>query len=658
MSELTQSHYLLCDRLSSAERQYYAGTPEITDEDYDVLLRELIAMERANPELSSPASPTQRVGAGRLGGFETVNHVERLMSLDNCYTPEDLVTFAKKIDDEVAGDLLGDWVWCVEPKIDGLALEIVYQNGTLVRAVTRGDGEQGEDVTANVRTIRSVPLQIGGCVPGTFVVRGEVYLPISEFNRQNAAHLAAGRQLMANPRNAAVGALKLKEPNEVNKRRLAFMVYGVTYAGQPLTSQDESLRYLSTIGFVTPPYATCMNETLNQVVGQMDELRTGLDYQTDGTVVKLNLLNLRARFGETSKFPRWAVACKFGSKTITTTLLSVTVQVGKTGALAPVAELEGVNLSGTTIKRASLHNYDEIDRLGIKYGDLVEIEKAGCVIPRLLRVAESRGGAGIRKPTVCPSCGTPVKQDKSTIFCPNIKGCSPQVRGRLEHWCGKGAMDIDGGGEVMIKNLFDNGLASNPAGLYKLEPEDLEEKGIGFKTADKFIQAVEDSKFEGLERVLYGLSIPCVGEGTAKRLAAHFGNMKAIQDASAIDLLRVEDIGDTTAAAIVQWFNQVDNQNLIEALKGSGVVMTAAKKAPAQTGKLSGQVVVVTGSLEMGPREVAWKKIEDAGGTVAKDVNKKVTLLLVGEDPGSKVDKAKKLGITIIYERDFLTKIS
>ena len=657
MSELIQNHELLCDLLSSAERQYYAGTPEITDEEYDVLLRELITMERASPELISPSSPTQRVGAGRLGGFETVAHVERLMSLDNCYTPEDLVEFSKKIEDEVAGDLLGEWVWCVEPKIDGLALEIVYENGILVRAVTRGDGEQGEDVTANVRTIRSVPLQIGGRVPGTLVVRGEVYLPISEFNRQNAAHLAAGRQLMANPRNAAVGALKLKEPKEVNKRRLAFMVYGVTYAGQPLTSQDESLRYLSAIGFVTPPYATCMNETLKSVTVQMDELRTGLDYQTDGTVVKLNPIKLRKQFGETSKFPRWAVACKFGSKTMTTTLLSVTVQVGKTGALAPVAELEGVNLSGTTIKRASLHNYDEIDRLGIKYGDLVEIEKAGEIIPQVLRVAESRGGTDIRKPTVCPSCGTQVKQDKSTIFCPNIKGCSPQVRGRLEHWCGKGAMDIDGGGEVMIKNLFDNGLTSNPAGLYKLEPEDLEEKGIGAKTAAKFIQAVEDSKFEGLERVLYGLSIPFVGEGTSKRLAAHFGNMKAIQDASAIDLLRVEDIGDTTAAAIVQWFNQVDNQNLIEDLKGSGVVMTAAKR-PAQTGKLSGQVVVVTGALEMGPREVAWKKIEDAGGTVAKDVNKKVTLLLVGEDPGSKVDKAKKLGITIIYERDFLTKIS
>jgi len=656
MSDISQEHYLLCDELTAAERAYYAGWPVMEDPAYDDLLRKLIELERQHPDLVTPASPTQRVGAGRLGGFKTVAHVERMLSLDNCYTPDDLCAFIAKIRTALNDKVLSDWVWCVEPKIDGLALEIVYENGVLVRAVTRGDGEQGEDVTVNVRTIRSVPLQIRGHVPGTFTVRGEVYLPISEFDRQNEVLKANGGEPYANPRNAAVGALKLRDPKEVNQRRLAFLAYGVTYAGQPLRAQDESLRYLSTLGFSCPIFFTCISTNVCAVVQEMDNRRPSLDYLTDGTVVKLNPIEFRAQFGETSKFPRWAVACKFGSKTMTTVLNSVTVQVGKTGTLAPVAELEGVLLNGTTIRRASLHNFDEIDRLGLKNGDLVEIAKAGEIIPHLIRVAEHRSGTSIWKPKKCPSCGTPVVQDRSTLLCPNVTGCSPQVEGRLEHWCSKGAMDIDGGGEVMVKNLVANGIASHPGELYGIELSDLTDASIGIKTASKFLEGIAKSKTQGLERVLYGLSIPFVGEGTAKRLAARFGDMARIQSASVEELSRVEDIGETTASAIVSWFSQAVNQNLVESLKGAGVVMIA-HKAPVKTGKLSGHVVVVTGTLELGPREAAWRLIEDAGGVVGKDVNKKTTLLLVGEDPGSKVDKAKKAGAKIVYEQDFLNMI-
>jgi len=651
----------ICASLTAAETVYYAGNPMMSDQEYDNLLARLKEIEAARPDLIVSTSPTQRVGHGALGGFSVVKHHAPMLSLENCYDPDEMVTFAKTADTLLGTD--GARAWCIEPKIDGLSLSLTYLDGVLVQAATRGrSGVEGEDVTANARTIRTIPLKLRGGIPGRVVVRGEVYMPVSVFNTLNAALVAAGKQPAANPRNAAVGALKLHDPAEVSRRRLAFMAYSLeevwaTPEAQ-LSTQEAILTALRSVGFVIPNYILCSTHDLKVFVNKMDDARRQFDFWTDGTVVKMNWISNRVKLGVGNKCPHWAIAAKFHSKTASTKLLAVTVQVGKTGALAPVAELEPVVLNGTTVKRASLHNFDEIRRLGLTVGDIVEIEKAGEIIPQVLRVVSETGdikvpaGPPVPIPTKCPACGTVVKRDQTTIYCPNVDECPPQIRGRLEHWCSKGAMDIDGGGEVMIDKIVGAGIAESVDMLYYMDMGQLITTGVGERTAQKFLDGIEASKKQGLARVLYGLSIPLVGEGTAKRLAGYFGDIESIRYADTIELMRVHDIGETTASAIWMWFKDKNNQLRINSLLTAGVNMSAMK--PVARGKLSGKTVVVTGTLEMGTRDAMHALIEQHGGTVSKSVNKKTSYLVVGADAGSKADKAKELNVVCLFEPDFL----
>ncbi len=648
-----QKHEELCLALYRAERAYYTGRPIIPDAAYDILYRSLLELEVAYPELVHPNSPSQRVGTGDLGGFQKAAHEVRMGSLNNCYTPDDLVVFAAKFTSSVPSTAQ----WCIEPKIDGLALSLIYQDGKLVQALTRGDGETGEDVTANVRTIRNVPLVIENAPADRLTIFGEVFMPISVFNAHNAKLAGQGEAQMANPRNAAVGSLKQRDSREASRRRLSFLAYGINHPGTVATTQGQLLGVLQSLGFTVPCYIECHSDVLAGIVAQMDCLRPSLDYQTDGTVVKMNVLKDRAAAGTGPKCPKWAVAAKFGSKTMTTVLKGVTVQVGKTGALAPVAELEAVVLNGTTVQRASLHNYDEIGRLGIQIGDTVIIEKAGEIIPQVIGVESAAGnGRAIVVPTHCPSCGSQVVKDKTSLMCPNLYGCKPQVQGRIEHWCSKNAMSIDGGGEVMVKNLHDNGLAEHPADLYDLDVNELTPL-FGIKTASKLVAAIEESKQQGLQRVLYGLSIPFVGEGTAKRLVEHYVDIGQLARATVEELTLIPDIGETTAKAIFDWFHTPYAIQVIAGLELAGVKLTGQVKTAA-TGKLTGKTVVVTGTFDMGGRDEVHALIEQHGGKTSGSVSKKTSLVVYGADSGSKYDKAKQLGVPLMDEREFLAFIN
>lgn len=653
-------HANLSLALHRAERAYYTGTPIITDAAYDILYRELLSIEREHPDTVTPNSPSQRVGTGDLGGFAKAKHITKMGSLTNSYEPADLAAFCAKF--QPSNPNIPQW--CLEPKIDGLALSLIYNDGQLVTALTRGDGETGEDVTANVRTIRTIPLVLEDAPPGRLEVRGEVFMPISVFHTRNIALKAADEDLMANPRNAAVGSLKQRASSETAKRNLSFLAYGYIHPTLRPVTQVDLLVFLQSKGFLVPTYIACHTDVVVGMVAQFDAGRDGLDYQTDGTVVKMNILADRAAAGEGIKCPKWAVAAKFASKTVTTTLLGVTVQVGKTGALAPVAELEAVVLNGTLVQRASLHNYDEIVRLGITVGDTVEIEKAGEIIPQVLGVVQREGeehSSGIvipsrppiPVPTKCPECGGKVVRDKVVILCPDWENCPAQVRGRLEHWASKGAMDIDSCGTVMAAKLFKCGLAEDPAALYHLEIGDLEANGIHGKTAENLLDGIEESKKRGLTRVLYGLSIPFVGEGTAKRLAQHFGDIKKIQVATVDDLVKIPDIGETTAKAIFEWFSTTHAKLILKGLEGAGVKLTEEIKVVA-TGKLTGKTVVVTGAFDLGSRDDVHALIEKHGGKTGGSVSKKTSLVVYGADSGSKYDKAVKLGVQVMDEPQFL----
>jgi len=663
-------HAQLVEEIRAHDQAYYVeARPTISDLDYDKLYRELLDLEREFPSLVTPDSPTQRVGEKPVSEFKPSQHLRPMMSLDNTYSQEEVRQFVERVQKLVPGETL-DWI--VEPKVDGLAINLRYVNGVLTVGATRGDGTTGDDITENLKTIRSLPLRLAkrgrAAIPSTMEVRGEVFLTKEMFARINAERQAAEEEVFANPRNAAAGSLKQLDPRIAAKRKLDIILYGVgeIEGGSAPATQLELLDWLGGFGFRTPEKRWhCQSvEELLQAIDALDQIRDHFGYETDGAVIKLNSLPLRARIGVTSKAPRWGMAYKYAPEQAETRLKAITIQVGRTGKLTPVAELEPVFLAGTTVKRATLHNEDQIRRLDVLVGDTVVIQKAGEIIPEVVRVVTARR-TGAEKafqfPQQCPECGSKVARglaadgDAADWRCTN-PDCPAQVRGRIEHWCGRGAMDIEGGGEVMAAQLVKKGLVLQVSDLYRLTlAELLTLERMGEKSAQNFLDGIAASKTRDAWRLLFGLGILHVGAGVAKALMRHFPGIEELFAAGANELCEAEDIGDVIAQSLIQWHGDAKNRDLLERLKLAGLNFSSSLFSKAASGgAFDGKTFVLTGTLPTLSREAATAKIESLGGKVSGSVSRKTDFVLAGEEAGSKLEKAQKLGLRIIDEPEFL----
>jgi len=662
-------HAELSDELRRHDHAYYVlAQPSISDREYDRLYHELLALEKEFPDLVTPDSPSQRVSGRPLKEFKPVRHLVPMLSLDNTYSQEEVREFVNRVQRLLPDEKLE---WVVEPKVDGVAISLRYENGAFTVGATRGDGTTGDDITANLRTIRSIPGRLHGRdKPAVLEVRGEVYLTKAGFEKLNTERKAAGEETFANPRNAAAGSLKQLDPRIVAKRPLDIAVYGLGLVegarGQPET-HDEMLAWLKSFGFKTPERTWhCRSaDELIAAIEDLDKIRRKFAYETDGAVIKLNSYAQRQRAGFTSKAPRWAIAYKYASEQAETKLKSITIQVGRTGALTPVAELEPTFLAGSTISRATLHNEDYIRQKDIRIGDTVTIEKAGEVIPAVVDVVLTKR-VGEETPFVfpknCPECGSKVQKemlgpkDAGSVWrCPN-PDCPAQVRGRIEHWCARGAMDIEGGGEVLVRQLAGKGLVRDVAELYSLKlPELAGLERMGEKSAQNFLDGITASKSRDMWRLLYGLGILHVGAGVAKALGRHFATLDDVLGANAEQLMEAEDIGEVIARSLVQWSSDPQNRKLIDRLRNAGLNFRSELFQPqAKAGPLAGKTFVLTGTLPGLKREEAAAKIEAAGAKVSGSVSKKTDYVVAGEDAGSKLDKAQKLGVAIITEQDLL----
>ncbi len=669
-------HVKLAAEIRRLDQAYYQlGKPEVTDFEYDRLLRELTELETQHPEFITPESPTQRVGEKPIEQFPPARHSVPMLSLENTYSPEEVRSFIVRVQKLVADEIL-DWV--VEPKVDGVAVSLTYERGRFIRGATRGDGVTGDEITSNLRTIRGLPLLLNPThdaeFPETAEIRGEVYLPRHGFERLNRERESAGEERFANARNATVGSLKQLDPREAARRPLAIVLYGVgEYRGTGLpVTQEELLARLKSWGLPTPERtwkANSIDEVL-EAIAELDRLRAQFGYDTDGAVVKLNRLHLRERIGVTAKAPRWAMAYKYAPEQAETRLKSITIQVGRTGALTPVAELEPVFLAGSTVARATLHNEEDLRRKDLRLGDTVVIEKAGEVIPAVVRVV-TRRRTGAEEPYVfpskCPECSSVAVREViasgegASWRCPN-PDCPAQVRGRLEHWCSRGAMDIEGGGEVMVAQLVRAGLARDPADLYRLklaEVAALERQGE--KSASNFLAGIEASRNRELHRLIFGLGILHVGISVAKILARNYPDLNAIASATAPELTLVDGIGETIAKSLENWFADPVHRGLISRLRSCGLQFQSAQYRPRDAqavGLLTGLTVVLTGTLPTLSREAATLLVESHGGKVSSGVSKKTHLLLAGEEAGSKLTKAQELRIPVLNEGEFLERLS
>jgi DNA ligase (NAD+) len=672
-------HAELAEEIRRHDHAYYVlAQPSISDQDYDRLYHELLDLEAKFPALVTPDSPTQRVGGEPLKEFKPVKHLQPMTSLDNTYSQEDLSEFVARVQRLLPNEKL-DWV--VEPKIDGVAINLRYEAGRFTIGATRGDGTTGDDITVNLRTIRSIPSTLHGQSSGKsseppkiFEVRGEVYLTKTGFEKLNAERKAAGAETFANPRNAAAGSLKQLDPRIVAKRPLNIILYGIgRFEGvsNPPQTQADMLAWIKALGFRTPEktWHCSSADELVAAIDELDKLRRQFPYETDGAVIKLNSFAQREKVGFTSKAPRWAIAYKYAAEQAETLLKAITVQVGRTGALTPVAELEPVFLAGSTISRATLHNEDYIRQKDIRIGDTVTIEKAGEVIPAVVDVVLTRRAGKetpFHFPRTCPECGSKVSRapgateedgaDAGAVWrCVN-PDCPAQVRGRLEHWCARGAMDIEGGGEVLVRQLVGSGLVRDVADLYSLklgEVAGLER--MGEKSAQNFLDGVTASKSRDMWRVLYGLGILHVGAGVAKALGRCFGMMDDLFASGVDQLTDCEDVGEVIARSIVQWHGDDRNRKLLERLRKAGMNFQSELFQPkAQAGPLAGKTFVLTGTLPSLKREEAAAKIEAAGGKVSGSVSKKTDFVVAGEEAGSKLDKASKLGVKILDEAGLL----
>jgi len=644
------------------ELYYRQAKPEITDFEYDRLKRELADLETQFPQFKAADSPTTRVGDDRLEGFATYRHRQPLQSLDNTYSEADLRAFHQRL-----VKLFGreDLAYVVEPKIDGIAVSLTYEKGAFVRAITRGSGFEGDDITANAKTIRTLPSRLkaarGARLPDVIEIRGEIYMTLAEFERINREREEAGEVLYANPRNLTAGTIKQLDPREVARRKLEIVLYGVGFC-EPAVMETQSGVHGLVRAWGLPAvekfWTTHGIDETWKAVQELDKLRHSFAYGTDGAVVKLDSLAQQREAGSTSKAPRWAIAYKFAAERAETRLNAITVQVGRTGVLTPVAELEPVVLAGTTVSRATLHNRDEIARKDIRVGDYVFVEKAGEIIPAVVGVNTERrpkDSAPFLFPGKCPVCGTRIVQYEGEVAlrCPN-PDCPAQVRRRVQHFASKAGVDIEGLGEAMVDTLVEKGWVKSITDIYRLKRDDLLTLGKSVeKSTDNLLAAIDASKRVELWRFINGLGITHVGVAAAKDLALKFGSLEALAEAKRDDLLTIEGIGETMADAIITYFNEPKNRTLVSRLLTIGVAPIAPAR-PAGGSALAGKTFVLTGTLPTLTREAAAAKIEAAGGKVSGSVSRKTSYVLAGEETGSKLEKAKSLGVSVIDEAEFL----
>ncbi len=654
----------LRERIRYHEHRYYVlDAPEIADREFDELFRQLQRLEAAHPELVTSDSPTQRVGGKPAEGLAAVEHTLPMLSLDNAYGESELLDYDRRVREAAAG---GQAQFVCELKIDGLSLALTYEDGSLLRGVTRGDGLRGEDVTANVRTIRTVPLHVpalrreaqGG---GTVEVRGEVFLPLDSFQKLNRQREENGEPLFANPRNAAAGTLRTLDPGVVAGRNLDIFVYQALVDGQvPRRNHSEVLKWLRAAGFkVNPEWKRCASvQEVMDFCREWEKRRDRLNYEIDGVVVKVDSIALQQDMGATSKFPRWAVACKFPARQATTVVNDIQVQVGRTGALTPVALLEPVHLAGSTVSRATLHNPDEIARLGIKIGDTVWVEKGGDVIPKVVKVVENLRPADAQEfamPQRCPVCqGEVVRAEEEAVLrCINLT-CPAKVREALLHFCSRRALRIEGLGEALVDQLLKKEWVRDPSDLYALEMEDLVGlERMGPKSAANLLAQIEASKQRGLGRLVFGLGIRHVGERTAMLLARHYGALENLSAASQESLESLFEVGPVVAESVRQFFAQEGNRQLVDNLREAGL-NPQEKTAESTASDLQGQQVVLTGRLATLTREEAGRMIALRGGRVTSSVSRKTAFVVAGEDAGGKLAKARQLDIRVMDETEFL----
>jgi len=653
----------LRDTIRRHEYLYYVlDNPEITDAQFDQLMIELKKLEAEHPELVTPDSPSQRVGGKPREGFLKARHSSPMLSLDNTYSEDELRSWERRVR-ELSGR--EDIEYVAELKLDGMSLALHYENGKLVRGITRGDGSIGEDVTLNVRTVRSIPLSIPldklkkAGIPADFEVRGEMLMPIAAFRKMNAEREQMGLSAFANPRNATAGTVRQLEPSITAQRRLDYFAYALLKHGRTHFDRHwETLNALDAAGFKVNK--TCkLAKTFDQIwtfIEQEEPKREKLPYEIDGIVIKVDRTALQAELGYTGKAPRWAIAYKYAARGGITKIEDILVQVGRTGKLTPVAALKPVPVGGTTVSRATLHNMDEIDRLGVKIGDWVEVERGGDVIPKVTRVIEDqdhpRGHKSFHMPERCPVCGGHVvrTEGEADHRCVNAN-CPAKLRETILHFASRGVMNIDGLGDALVTQLTDRKLINNVADIYKLAKEDLLSlERMGDKSAQNVLNEIEGSKKLPLERVIYGLGIRFVGERTAQFLAEHFGSMDALIEAREEELQEVNEVGPRIAKSIVEFFQEPKNRALVKQLQDLGLRLTGTRK---QRGtKLAGKTFVLTGMLPHLTRDEAKKMIEDAGGRVSGSVSKKTDFVVAGDDAGSKLDKAKELGVRVIGEKE------
>lgn len=638
-------------------RYYVDNAPEITDFEFDALMHELQELERAHPEFADPNSPSVRVGSDLSAEFRTVKHRFPMLSLGNTYSLDELHEFIDRIEREA-----GQTEYVCELKFDGTAISLTYEHGRLLQAVTRGDGTQGDDVTANVRTVRSVPLRLqGDDWPDYFEIRGEILMPYASFDRLNAEREAAGDTLFANPRNAAAGTLKQQSSAVVARRGLDCTLYQVAGENLPFASHRESLEKARQWGFkISEHLRICRNtQEIDEFISHWDTARRELPFPTDGIVIKVNDFAVRRRLGFTSKAPKWAVAYKFKAEQALTRLTSVDFQVGRTGAITPVANLEPVLLAGTTVKRATLHNAEQMALLDVRPGDMVYVEKGGEIIPKITGVELSQRPADSRPfeyIAVCPECGTPLVryEDEAKHYCPNQSGCRPQILGRMIHFIRRKAMNIEGLGEETVELLYENGLLHDISDLYDLQAAQLAcLPRLGEKSAENIIRSIRSSTEVPFSRVLFGLGIRFVGEATAKYLAEHFRTMDAVMHASREELVEADEVGEKIADAILEYFADAENLRIIERLRQAGLKFETEMRERASDA-LAGKSFVISGRFLNHSRDELKELIELHGGRNLAAVSGAVDYLVAGENMGpAKLKKAEKLGIRIISESDF-----
>lgn len=683
ISELTAS-------LNEHNHRYYVlNAPTISDYEFDQLLKELEALELAHPELADANSPSKRVGGDITEKFEKVKHKYPMLSLSNTYNREDIIEWESRVHKGLGAgiDLFStvEIEYVMELKYDGLAISLTYENGKLIRGVTRGDGETGEDITPNVRTIRAIPLQLRGNHPGAFEIRGEVFMPRAEFERLNTERLNNGEEPYANPRNTAAGTLKQQDSSEVAKRKLDCFLYYVYAEDVTYDNHFDAISHASDWGFKTPPSSQRYIEKTSNVDGIMnfiehwDKARHSLPFDIDGVVVKVNRYYNQEELGLTAKSPRWAIAYKFKAETVSTLLHKITYQVGRTGAITPVANLEPIFLAGTTVKRASLHNADQIEKLDIREGDFVFVEKGGEIIPKVVGVDTTRRTPESKPLTYisqCPECATSLvrREGEALHYCPNEHGCAPQIKGKMEHFISRKAMNIEGMGSETISGLFDQGMLRNVANIYDLRSEQL--LGIEFTMSDEFgenpkkrsmqeksvqnlMAGVEASKQVPFERVLFALGIRFVGETVAKKLARHFKTIDAIASATFEQLIEADEVGEKIAQSLIDWFAVDSNQTIIESLRRSGLQLALShQETSATSDRLKGLTFVVSGVFQQFSRDSIKASIESNGGKVSGSISKKTSYVLAGDNMGpEKRKKAEELGVSVIDEQAYLLLI-